>query len=107
MKIKNANNTMNLMTKTVAKTLPPIGSTDGQGMEAVAKVKFFLGPMTWYATEFEPETGLMFGKVFHISNCPEGELGYFNIYELAELKHFAAVERDKWFSPTKLSEIKD
>jgi len=101
--VKNSNRTMNLMTKTVAKTLPAIGATDGQGENAIARVKFFMGSFTWFATEMDPETGEMYGKVFS-GHWPEGEFGYFSLMELATKKGCfgEGVERDRYFKPTAL-----
>lgn len=105
--LKNANRTMNLMTKTVAKTIPPLYSQESKGQDAIVKVKFFLGSWRWYATEMNPETGLCFGKVVS-DMCPDGELGYFDLMELASTKvrPGIAVERDKWFKPTPLKDCK-
>ena len=109
MQVKNANRTMYLMTKTVAKTLPALYSQDGKGEAALAQVKFFhpMANWKWYATEFNPEEMLFFGLTVS-PQCPEGELGYFSLTELAELLigPGVAIERDRHFKPTPVSECR-
>ena len=97
---------MKLLTKANLKALPALGSTDGQGMEAIAQVKYFtpFGQWTWYATEFNPEDGIFFGLVIGF----ERELGEFALAELEGATGpggIPLVERDRHFSPTKLSEL--
>lgn len=95
---------MKLLTKAITKKLPPLYSTDGQGKEAVAQVKFFaLGSnWTWYATEFDGED-TFFGLVEGF----EKELGYFSLKELESVKYFGiqGIERDINWEPRKLSEL--
>jgi hypothetical protein len=106
--LHNANRTMHLLNKTCLKGVPPLYAQDGLGDDAVVHLKFFLQDWTWFATEFDPETGEAFGKVFS-SGCPEGELGPFNVLELAKLTGVfgQAVERDRYFTPCKLGELKN
>jgi hypothetical protein len=96
---------MKLLTKAIAKQLPALCSTDGQGDEAVAQVKFFaLGSSwTWYATEFDG-VDTFFGLVEGF----ETELGYFSLAELESVKFLGiqGIERDLNWTPRKLSEIK-
>lgn len=119
---RKLNRSQNLLTADQARKLPALYSTDGKGDAAVAQVKFFLGAYTWYATEYDAETGTFFGLV---DNCnmrdqiPEGELGYFTAEELcttsATVNVFGGargsfrqpVERDVWFAPTTLGAIRD
>ena len=59
----------------------------------------------WYITEWEAETGLCFGLVEGF----EVELGYFHLTELAEstvLGNVPAVERDLYWEPTTIDEIR-
>ena len=61
---------------------------------------------TWYITELDPETGQCFGLVEGF----ERELGYFDLSELAETTVFGgvpAVERDLYWEPKTLGEIKN
>ena len=73
-------------------------------------MKFFLGPMTWYITEYDGKD-TMFGWVIN-DTYPEGaELGYFSLKELMSLrKGFMQVDRElrgiTVYSPKKLSEVK-
>ena len=101
----NANHTQMLLTKEVLKSLPPLYAQEEKGLEAVVYVKFFLESWTWFGTEYDPETKQMFG--FTVSSlCPEGELGYWDMNELATIKgrYGNAVERDAWFKPRTLAE---
>jgi hypothetical protein len=72
------------LTKKNLADLPPLYTHERtpEG-ETPAPVKFFTpwGSWTWYATEYDPETGVFFGLVVS-EMCPEGELGYFARSEL-------------------------
>ncbi len=109
--------TAKLLTKAIIKTLPPIGSTDGQGDDAIVRVKLFTpaSRWTWYLTEYDPSTGNAFGLVDGF----ETELGYFNVDELATVKSpvtlrvggrtisgSVTVERDRWYPPRTLGEVR-
>ena len=94
-----------LMTEEIRKRIPALYSQDGKGEEAIVHAKYFTGSWTWYATEYDhedtdEELGRCFGKVYS-SMCPEGELGYFTLHELAEV---GVVERDIHFEPTPLKD---
>ena len=71
---------MKLLTKKLRNLLPPLYSQDGKGEATIAHVKFFTpdSNWTWYATEFDPESGLFFGLVQGF----EEELGSFSLAEL-------------------------
>jgi hypothetical protein len=109
MLVKNANRTQNLMTGTIAKTLPPLYAQDGKGDAAIAYVKFFhpMTRMTWYATEFSPERMEFFGLVV-TPDCPDGSFGYFSLTEMAEvlIRPGVAMERDAHFKPTPIGECR-
>jgi hypothetical protein len=97
---------MKLITKEIEKKMPAIGMTDGKSTsEIMVHLKIFdpCGSWTWYATEYEPESGLCFGLVD--GHVPE--LGYFNLKELAEVKGLLGIgmERDQWWDSTPLSEV--
>ena len=74
--------------------------------EPIAFVKFFnpCGIGTWYLSELDPETNIAFGL------CDLGypELGYVSIDELKEtdVGFGLKIERDMYFTPKKLSELK-
>ena len=100
-----------LMTRKLAKAIPALytsGHPDADHI--VARVKLF-SPYTgwrWYITEWDAETGRCFGLV----DGKQTELGYFELTELAELTISAGgisvplVERDLYFEPQTLGEIK-
>lgn len=96
---------MKLLTKELLKKLPALYSQDGKGDEAIAYAKFFTpdSNWTWYATEFDPETGTFFGLVQGV----EDELGYFNLKELEEVRgrFNLPVERDRYFQPTTVGSL--
>ena len=93
-----------LLTKENRKALPPLYANENlKDPEAI--VKFFTpdGNFTWYAMEFDGED-LFFGFV----DGYEKELGYFSLKELSSLRGAfnLPVERDMYFKPTKLSELR-
>ena len=96
---------MMLLTKKNKADLPALDAQDGKGYDAIAYVKFFTpwSNWTWYATEFDPETGKFFGLV----QGHEEELGYFMLDELKEVKGKwgLKIERDRHFKPTTLREL--
>ena len=96
---------MKLLTKQIQNQLPELYAQDGQGMNAIAYVKFFTpwSNWTWYATEYDPETGMFFGLVDGL----ERELGYFSLNELASVRgpFGLKIERDLHFQPTRLADL--
>lgn len=96
---------MQLLTQEDSKKLPKLGETDGQGMEAIAYVKFFhpCSRWTWYATEYDGED-TFFGLVRGF----EDELGYFSLNELKSVRDKVGlgIERDLYFKPATLEECK-
>jgi len=103
--LKNANGTMALLNKTCLKGVPKLYEQDGKGDDAIVYLKFFLQGHTWFLTELDQETGQAFGKVFS-QMCPEGELGYFSMIELSQVKGtFCGVERDRHFKQTPLKDV--
>ena len=98
-----------LMTKELGEKIPALyANENAPDYDAVlAHVKLFspYSNWTWYVTEWEAETGLCFGLVQGF----EEELGYFSLDELAEVTVFGgvpAVERDLYWEPTTLGEVK-
>ena len=98
-----------LMTEKLADTIPAIGATDNacdyDQVEARAKLFSPFSNWTWFITEMDRETGQCFGLVEGL----ETELGYFDLTELAEttvLGGVPAVERDLYWQPMTLGEIK-
>ena len=98
-----------LMTKELGETIPALYANENGVVvgDVLAPAKLF-SPYTgwrWYVTEWEAETGLCFGLVEGF----ETELGYFDLTELAEATVFGgvpAVERDLYWKPTTLGEIR-
>ena len=98
-----------LMTKEIGDTIPAIGANEDveDYDEVVARAKLFspYSGWTWYITEWDSESGLGFGLVEGF----ESEIGYFDLTELAETTVFGsvpAVERDLYWKPTTIGEIK-
>ena len=93
---------MKLLTEKIAAMLPPLGSQDGMGYDALAQVKFFTpdANWTWYATEYDPEERMFFGLVIGL----EAELGYFSLDELEAARGplGLAIERDLHFTSAPL-----
>lgn len=90
---------MKLLTKEILEKLPPLYATAEMKKEEVRViVKFFnpCGSQTWYATEYDPETGLFFGHVDLGGNRAFAELGYFSLEELEKtrLPFGLKIERD-------------
>ena len=98
-----------LMTEKLADTIPALGATentrDYDDVPARAKLFSPFSNWTWYITELDRETGQCFGLVEGF----ERELGYFDLTELAETTvsgGVPAVERDLYWQPMTLGEIK-
>jgi hypothetical protein len=96
---------MKLMPKSLAKNIPLLGETEGQGRNAIVHVKLFTpdANFTWYITEHNPETGECFGLVVGM----ETELGYISLPELESVKGPMGlpIERDLHFDPQPLCEV--
>ena len=98
-----------LMTKELGDTIPALYANENvEDYDAVlAPAKLFspYNGWTWYITEWDAETGECFGLVEGF----ETELGYFDLTELADvtvLGGVPAVERDLYWKPQTLGEIK-
>ncbi len=94
---------MKLVTKELERKFPPLRSMDGK--DAMIYAKFFhpMSSWTWYATEYDPEERMFFGLV----EGHEIELGYFSLDELEEVRvHGLGIERDMYWEPKLLSEVK-
>lgn len=109
--IKGLNQT--LLRKEDIRRTPSIGSTDGKGYDAVCTVHFFTpnAGWDWYMTEYDEENMLAFGLVKGFDT----ELGYFSLREFVDMNEdFKArpsmrkawVERDQWWEPKPLREIR-
>ncbi len=95
---------MKLLTKELRKQLPALGATEKQADPPVI-CKFFTpdSSWSWYITEFD-QKDTFFGLV---AGC-EVELGYISLSELEATTGPLGlhVERDLYFKPTALSEIR-
>ncbi len=98
-----------LMTKELGETIPALYANENveNTDDVMAHAKLFCpySGWRWYITEWQAETGICFGLVEGF----ETELGYFDLTELAEATVFGqvpAVERDLYWEPTTLGEIK-
>jgi hypothetical protein len=98
---------MNFKPDELLDVLPAIGSTDGQGADAVALIKLFTpdSSWTWHITEAarEGDDVLMFGMVEgHVK-----ELGYVSLNELMSVRGPMGlpIERDLYWSPKKIGDI--
>ena len=99
-----------LMTEKLADAIPALGATENARDydDVLARAKLFspFSGWTWYITELDRETGQCFGLVEGF----ERELGYFDLTELAKttvLGGVPAVERDLYWQPITLREIKN
>jgi hypothetical protein len=98
---------MNIKPDELLSVLPAIGSTDGQGADAVALIKLFTpdSSWTWHITEAsgQGDDVLMFGLVDgHVK-----ELGYVSLNELISVRGPMGlpIERDLYWSPKTLGDI--
>lgn len=96
---------MKLLTKEILEQLPQLGETDNNP-DPTAIVKFFnpTGIGTWWACEFDPESGIFFGK----ADLGFPELGSFSLQELESYKGplGLGIERDLYFTPKPISQCK-
>ena len=80
------------------------GTDKEKSFSAVVKLFNPVGIGTWYLSELDPETNIAFGL------CDLGfpELGSVSVAELQEVRGWGGlgIERDKFFTPTKMSELR-
>lgn len=97
-----------LITKEIAKKLPSLYTNeDKSAAETKVPLKLFnpCGSATWYITEMNPESGLMFG---YVTGVDYPELGYtdFNELKAVRLRFGMKIERDMhWDSNNTLAEV--
>lgn len=86
--------------------LPKLNSSEEQGLDGLAQVKFFTpdSSWTWYASGFDGED-VFFGLVIGL----DVELGYFKLSELKEVRGLSElpVEQDLFFNPKTLRELRE
>lgn len=104
---------MMLITKEIAKKLPKLYANDKKKSEDIkVPLKLFTpwARWTWNISEYDPETGIMFGYVKSGLDPNFDELGYSDLNELKELKGpwGLKVERDRhWDGNTTLKKVMD
>lgn len=99
---------MKLLTKAILKKLPALYSDQNTACDdKICIVKFFdpCGSWTWYATEFDPETGIFFGWV-------DGQFPEWGNFALSEMAAYRGrfglgIERDMYFTPKPMHQIAD
>jgi hypothetical protein len=88
-----------------AAQLPGLYSTDGQGNDAIARLKFFTpwSNWTWYVLEFDGDD-----ECFGLVQGHQEELGSFSLAELEAIRGRwgLRVERDLHFEPQPLSKVR-
>jgi len=99
---------MKLLTKELIRKLPKLYETEEKSEdEKMCIVKLFnpTGAGTWYIIEYDEEERLAYGLV-ELGYYPE--LGYFRMEELekAKLPLGLKIERDKYWKPQPLSEVR-
>lgn len=97
---------MELLPGDIRAALPPLYHNEALGMDAIAPVKFFTpdSSWTWYATEFDGDD-----RFFGLVSGFEIELGYFSLSELESVRGPLGlpIERDLFFDPVTLRELRD
>ncbi len=98
---------MKLLTKAIINKLPALYAQEDMGDDAIVHVKFFTpsAGATWYITEYDGKD-TFFGLADLGMGCQE--LGYISKSELEAIKlpMGLSVERDMYFTPKTLGEIK-
>ena len=96
--------TMQILTKEVLEKLPTLYSQENE-KDPMIICKFFYPDFswTWYAIEFDGKD-----TFYGLVDGDEEELGYFSLSELMSNrgKLGLPVERDRFFTPCRLSEVK-
>lgn len=93
---------MKLLTKIILSKTPLLYKGEG---DKLITAKFFTpdSGWSWFLAEYDPINQIAFGYVVGF----ESEWGYFSIPEIESLKGpmGLTVERDRWFTPRRASEI--
>jgi hypothetical protein len=96
---------MMLLTKSIAAKLPPINESYNL-KNPMVWIKFFCpwSNWTWYGIGYDPEDRIFFGYVEGFEN----EVGDFSLTELEEITGPLGmkIERDLYFEPKRLSEVR-
>lgn len=96
---------MELISKEIRDTIPKLYETENQ-KDPIVYCKLFLDGWTWLVLEMSIDDDICFGYV--ISPFCNGELGYFSLSEIQEVKGSLGigVERDLHFKSLPLSQLK-
>lgn len=96
---------MVLIPKEIRDTIPKLYETEDQ-KDPLVYCKLFLDGWTWLILEMSIDDDVCFGYV--ISPFCNGELGYFSLAEIKEVKGILDIgaERDLHFKPQPLSQLK-
>ena len=98
---------MKLMTKAILNKIPALYSGEKIALEdKICYVRFFhpFSNFTWFATEFDSETGIFFGWVD--GSFPEW--GNFSLQEMQGVRvRGLGIERDLYFTPKPMKEIQE
>lgn len=96
---------MKLITKTLEDRFEQIGD-QSESLDPIIIARFFnpCGKQTWYASEYDKETGICFG---YVTGMDYDEWGYFSVTELEGLKlpFGLGIERDIFFKETRFKEF--
>ena len=98
---------MKLLTAELEKRFAVVGSQeDIENPVIVAKFFDPMGPGTWYATEYDPQTKTFFGYVSIFGDWND-EWGYFSLKELESYcgPFGLGIERDLYWTEKKSSEV--
>lgn len=98
---------MELIPQEIKESIPKLYDTEEQDNPLIYVKLFLDSRWTWYITELSIDSNICFGLVVS-PFCEKGELGYFSLIEILELKSSLGlkVERDLSFTPIPLSTIK-
>jgi len=101
---------MKLLTKAILRKLPPLYSTESKPKDEIPViVKYFhpAGRMTFYVTEYDPETRTFFGFMRSPLGEDCDELGYSSLDEFEAVKgpFGLGIERDLYFGKHTLKEV--
>jgi hypothetical protein len=98
---------MKLMTKAIQDKIPGLYADEKTPCaDKICHVKFFhpFSSWRWFATEFDPETGIFFGWV----DGAFPEWGNFSLEEMKTVKvRGLGIERDMHFTPKPMKEISE
>jgi hypothetical protein len=96
---------MKLLTKQLLNKIPKPYSQENE-LDPICWVKLFTpwSNWDWYIIEYNPETRTCLGWVVGF----ESEMGYFSLDEIEQIRGIGGlkIERDRFFKPKKLSEVK-